>query len=53
MPHLPHELIDHIIGYFQDSVPDLLTCARVCKAWLEQQSPPFLWHFIFKQFDLL
>jgi hypothetical protein len=35
MPHLPHELIDHIIGYLQDSVPDLLTCARVCKAWLE------------------
>jgi hypothetical protein len=35
MRPLPPELVGHIVGCLRDSVPDLRTCARVCKAWLE------------------
>ncbi|KAJ7495487.1 hypothetical protein FB451DRAFT_1387510 [Mycena latifolia] len=31
---MPPELIDHIIDYLSDSVPELRVCTLVCKGWL-------------------
>jgi F-box-like len=32
-PTLPPELVQHILDYLCNSVPDFCTCALVCKTW--------------------
>jgi hypothetical protein len=43
-PHLPQELVDHIIDHLHDDPSALKKCAHVCRAWL----PTSRFHFFSK-----